>query len=119
MSSYEQQLIEANNARSNQEYEKSLSILLPLVEKEFPAALGLLGVMYQLGDGVERDLNKAVVLLTKAYELGDGTAAHNLGTIYAMGEDDIEQDFEKSKMYYRKAKELGAQYAPDEFYEFK
>ena len=117
MNDYEQQLIDANEAHSNEEYEKALKILFPLVDKEIPGALGLLGVMYQLGTAVPRDLNKAVELLIKAYELGDGTAAHNLGTIYAMGEDDIEQDYEKSKMFYRKAKEMGAQYAPDEFYE--
>ena len=117
MSNIKEQLIEANDALSKEEYEKALSILHPLVDKEVPGAIGMLGVMYQLGSGVPRNLTKAVELLTKAYELGDGTAAHNLGTIYAMGEEEIEKDHEKSKMYYRKAKEMGAQYAPDEFYE--
>jgi TPR repeat protein len=110
-------LIEANDALSKEEYEKALSILHPLVDEEVPGAIGMLGVMYQLGSGVPRNLTKAVELLTKAYELGDGTAAHNLGTIYAMGEEEIKKDHEKSKMYYRKAKEMGAQYAPDKFYE--
>jgi len=117
MSDYEKELVEANEAHSKEEYEKALSILKPLVEIEVPGALSLLGVIYQIGVGAPRNLQKAVTLLTRACELGDGTAAHNLGTIYAMGEEDIEKDFDKSKMYYRKAKELGAQYAPDEFYE--
>ena len=117
MNSYEKKLVEVNEALSKNDYDKAKSILEPLVVAEVPAALGMLGVMYQLGAGVDRNLTKAVELLTKAYELGDGTAAHNLGTIYAMGEEEIEKDFEKSKMYYRKAKEMGAQYAPDEFYE--
>jgi len=117
MKNYKQQLIEASAALSKQEYEKALSILQPLADVDVPGALGMLGVMYQLGTGVSRNLTKAVEHLTKAYELGDGTAAHNLGTIYAMGEEEIEKDYEKSKMYYRKAKQLGAQFAPDEFYE--
>ena len=117
MSDYEQELAEANELLSSEEYERALTILLPLVKTEVPAAIGMYGLMFQLGFGVERNLTKAVELLSKAYELGDGTSAHNLGTIFAMGEDEIEKDFEKSKMYYRKAKELGAQYAPDEFYE--
>ena len=117
MSDYEPQLIEANDALSEKEYEKALSILEPLVKIEVPAALGLLGVMYQLGEGVSLNGKKAVELLLRAVELGDGTAAHNLGTIYGGGLPDIKQDYKKSKMYYRKAKEMGAQYVSDEFYE--
>ncbi len=117
MTEYEPQLTEVSELLSSREYEKALAILLPMVEKEVPAAIGMYGLIFQLGSGVKRNLTKAVELLTKAYELGNGTAAHNLGTIFAMGEAEIEKDFNKSKMYYRKAKELGAQYAPDEFYE--
>ncbi len=117
MSHYKQQLIEVNELLSSEDYEKALEILLPLVKIEVPCAIGMYGVMFQTGTGVKRDLLKAVELLTKAFELGDGTAAHNLGTIFVMGEGDIKRDLKKSKMYYRKAKELGAQYVPDEFYE--
>ena len=117
MSDYEAQLIEANDAICDKEFKKALSILEPLVKIEIPGALGLLGVMYQLGEGVPLDGKKAVELLSRAVELGDGTAAHNLGTIYGGGLPGIDQDIEKSQLYYRKAKEMGAQYAPDEFYE--
>jgi len=117
MTNYEPQLIEANELISKKEYKKALTILLPLVKIEVPAAVGMYGFMFQVGFGVKRNLTEAVELLTKAYELGDGTAAHNLGTIFAMGEDEIIKDLDKSKMYYKKAKELGAQYAPNEFYE--
>jgi len=114
---HEQELGAANRACSNGEYEKALSILRPMVESEVPGALGLLGLMYQIGSGVPQNLTKAVQFLTAAYMLGDGTAAHNLGTIYAMGEKEIEKDLGKSKMFYQKAKEMGAQFAPDDFYE--
>ena len=111
------EIAEASEAYSKEKYEEALAILQPLVDIQVSEALSLLGIMYQIGDGLPRNLQKAVTLLTQACELGDGTAAHNLGTIYAMGEEDIEKDFDKSRMYYRKARELGAQHAPDEFYE--
>jgi uncharacterized protein len=114
---HETQLIEANEAHSSGDFEKALALLLPLADKLIPEALSLLGVIYQLGDGVERDGIKAIELLTKAVELGDGVASHNLGTIYAMGMPGVAQDFEKSKACYRRAKSMGAQFAPDSFYE--
>ena len=114
---YEQELIEASDAISNNEYEKALSLLDPLVKKSVPGALGLFGVIYQLGFGVERNGIKAVELLKRAVELGDGVAAHNLGTIYGMGMHDIPQNHQLSILFYRKAKDMGAQFAADEFYE--
>ena len=117
MNTFENELLEASEAISNREFEKALGILHPLSEKEVAGALGLLGVMYQLGEGVELNGLKAVELLTKAMERGDGTSAHNLGTIYAMGLPGVAQDREKSRFYYQKAKEMGAQSAPDSFYE--
>jgi TPR repeat protein len=114
---HETQIIEAHEALSKGEFEKALSLLSPLADKLIPGALSLLGVMYQLGEGVEMNGIKAVELLTKAVELGNGVASHNLGTIYAMGMPGVVQDFEKSKACYRRAKSMGAQFAPDSFYE--
>jgi len=111
------QIEEANQAFSAQEFSRAHEILRPLVERSIPGALGLLGAAYHLGLGVERNGPKAVELLLKAVELGDGVAAHNLGTLYATGLPGIESNAELSKHYYRKAKELGAQFAIDSFYE--
>lgn len=117
MNDYASQLEEAVEAISARAYEKALSILTPLADKEVPGAVGMLGFMYQCGEGVKLDAPKAVELLTRAVELGDGTAAHNLGTVYSVGLPGVARDTEKSRYYYRKAKEMGAQFAPDEFYE--
>ncbi len=114
---YEDQLKEAADALSDKEFEKALGILRPLADQQVPGALGLLGFMYQVGEGVEFDAVKAVQLLTRAAELGDGVAAHNLGTIYVMDLPGVGQDLQLSKYFYRKAKALGAQFAPDAFYE--
>jgi hypothetical protein len=117
MDNYEAELIEANDAISDEDYEKALAILNPLVDKSVAGALSLLGVMHQLGLGVEYNGIKAVELLTKAVELGDGVASHNLGTLYAMGMPGVPQDFEKSRFCYRRAKSMGFQCAPDSFYD--
>ena len=110
-------LKEVHDAFGVENYDKAIELLKPLVDNDVPEALGFMGTMYQLGLGQNRDLEKAIEYLLKATNLGDGNSAHNLGTIYLMGEPPIEMDEAKSKMYYRKAKELGAQYASDEFYD--
>ncbi len=117
MIAHDSQLREVREALSKKDYEKALSILSPLVEIESPGAISLLGLMYQLGEGVELNGIKAVKLLLRAIELGDGVAAHNLGTIYITGLPDVDKNPEKSKKYYRIAKGMGAKFAPDEFYE--
>ena len=117
MSTSEKELVEASDAISNREFEKALRILQPLVEREVASALGLMGLMYQLGEGVELNAPKAVELLSRAVELGDGTAAHNLATIYVIGLPGVPRDPDRGKRYYRMAKEMGAQYAPDSFYD--
>lgn len=116
MKDYKAEIIEANHALSAEDYDKALALLLPLAEESIPEALSLLGVMYQLGYGVERDGLKAVEILSKAVDLGDGVAAHNLGTIYAVGMPDVPQDMKRSKACYQLAKSMGVQCAPDEFY---
>jgi TPR repeat protein len=99
------------------EFSKARELLEPLAMHDDPDALGLLGHFYFAGDGVERDGPKAVRLYTRAMELGNGTAAHNLATLYTVGAPGVDKDWKLAKDLYRKAKSLGAQYAPDEFYE--
>ncbi len=104
-------------AISRKEYSVAIPKLNPLIEKEVPRALGILGYMYQTGDGVELDILKSISILEKALSLGDASAAHNLGTIYISGYPAVPIDEAKSKSYYRLAKSMGAQFEPDEFYE--
>ncbi len=117
MNDIEKQFSEVDNALNNEEYKKALTILEPLAKEQNAQALSMLGAMYQLGTGVPFDGKKAVELLSKAVSLGDGVAAHNLGTIYIMGLPGVEKDAQLSKKYYRMAKDMGAQFAADEFYD--
>ena len=110
-------LLEASKAIDVEDYAKAIAILEPLCEQHDADALGMLGVFYQLGLGVPVDGPKALELLSAAVEGGSGIAAHNLGTIYVTGLPGVAPDLKKSRLYYRTAKQLGAQIAPDSFYE--
>lgn len=104
-------------AISQKQHHIAIPKLMPLVEDEVPRALGILGYMYQTGDGLKLDVLKSISILEKALALGDASAAHNLGTIYISGYPEVPVDKEKSMTYYRMAKDMGAQFEPDEFYE--
>ena len=61
-----------------------------------------LGVMYMLGNEVEKDLGKAVQLFKKACDGGNMLGCTNLGSMYANG-DGVEEDFSKAAKLLKKA----------------
>ncbi|GAA9079949.1 hypothetical protein Taitung30_02100 [Helicobacter pylori] len=65
-----------------------------------------LGVLYQNGQGVEKDLIKAAYLYSRACDLKDGMGCKNLGALYYNGEV-VEKDLTKASYFYSKACELG------------
>ncbi|GAA8311539.1 hypothetical protein HpBT189_02430 [Helicobacter pylori] len=82
--------------------------------KYFEKACGLnngggcsnLGVLYQNGQGVEKDLIKAAYLYSRACELKDGWGRSFLGVLYYNG-DGVKQDFKKAAALFEKACKLG------------
>lgn len=96
-------------------YERARELLVPLAETGDLDALTLLGTMYFLGLGAPIDPARAAELLTQAAEAGNGLAAHNLGTLYLLPQ--FPADEALSKKWYREARRLGAQFAPDSWYE--
>lgn len=88
-------------------YQKAFNTLLPCAEAEDIESMAAIGLMYQLGLGVKRDINNAILYLQKAAEEGSGPAAHNLGTLYLTCEPDMHSNPEKSKYWYERAKSLG------------
>jgi uncharacterized protein len=110
-------IVKANDLLESHSDSEALRLVQPLASAGLPEALALLGTMYQVGLGVAPDAIKAIELLSRAVEAGVGVAAHNLGTIYAAGMPGVAADHERSRAYYRKAKALGCQTAPDAFYE--
>ncbi len=97
-----------SRAFSDKEYGKALMLLKPLADAGVAEAIGMLGLAYKTGAGVEPDGIKAVELLQKAVEMGDAVAAHNLGLLYQNGMADVEKDDDVSQSYFQLADEMGA-----------
>lgn len=116
MNNEEQIIEEALELFESDQYDKGLILIIPLAKKGNAKALGMLGLAYQLGLGVEINGPLAVEYLLQAVELGDGTSAHNLGTIYITGLPGVKTDPQKAKLFYNLAKDLGAKYANDDWY---
>lgn len=100
-------LKQALSAIAEERYAYAVKLLKPLVDEGNPEAIASLGFLYQVGFGVERDVEHAIRLLTRAAELGIGAAAHNLGTLYLTGYPDIEFNSELSQHWFQRARELG------------
>ncbi len=78
----------------------------------------ILGLLYEVGKGVEKDPKAAAEFYEKAAQQGHGKAMTNLGAMYHKGLG-VPQDPEKARYWYEKAAEAGlpkAQYNLALFY---
>ncbi len=96
-----------SQAFSDGEYAQALLLLKPLADAGIAQAIGMLGLAYQRGAGVEPDSEKAIELLQKAVEMGDAIAAHNLGLLYQQGMPGVEKNEQVSHQYFELAIEMG------------
>ena len=94
---------------SDSDYGAALLLLKPLADAGVAQAIGLLGLAYRQGAGVEQDSEKAVELLLKAIEMGDAIAAYNLALLYQHGMPGVEINVSASKKYFEMAAEMGFQ----------
>lgn len=78
---------------------KAMDYLISAVNLKFPPALRDLGMRYEHGDGVEKDLQKSLSLNLEAAALGDIVAKFNLGCLYQFEFNEIE----KAEFFYREA----------------
>jgi hypothetical protein len=69
-------------------------------------AQSMLGMMYERGEGVRRDLEQAAKWYRKAAEQGDVIAQVNLGAFYEQGRG-VDQDLDEAEKWYRKAAAQG------------
>ena len=99
-------LEQAKAAVHKEQWGKPFSLLLPLAEAGVAEAQAYVGVYY-LGFA-NLDPAEAEKWLLKAAEQGNGSAANAPGVV---------RDLDASRLYYRKARELGFQVAPDSWYE--
>ncbi|HYL47037.1 MAG TPA: hypothetical protein VEU52_08415, partial [Candidatus Limnocylindrales bacterium] len=89
------------------EYESVLAYSLPHANSGNSSAQCMVALLYQCGLGVRRDLSKAEEFLLKAAQQNDAVAWNNLGTLYAIGGDDLSAGPEKAQECYQRAKDLG------------
>lgn len=68
------------------DFENAQKSLEPLLGSEHPGAQELMGIMYRMGQGVEKDPAKAFELLSKAADAGRPLAQHHLASMYFAGE---------------------------------
>ena len=97
-----------SQAFSDKDYGTALTLLKPLADAGIAEAIGMLGLAFKTGAGVEPDGIKAIELLQKAVEMGDALAAHNLGLLYQNGMSDVEKNDDVSLSYFQLAHEMGA-----------
>jgi len=99
-----------SQAFSDKDYGTALTLLRPLADAGIAEAIGMLGLAYKTGAGVESDGIKAVELLQKAVEMGDAVAAHNLGLLYQDGMANVEKNEDVSRKYLQFAHDMGVEF---------
>lgn len=97
--------------------EEAFAILRPHAERGDMRAQAAIGLLYQTGMGVKRDVAAAIQWLEAAAKQNSGEAAHNLGTLYLTCEPDLPQNAEESRRWYLKARDLGFVVATPDWYE--
>ena len=96
-------LIAAKNALKKEDYALALTILRPLAEQGSSEAQANLGLMYELGQGVDIDFEEAFKWYRSAAEKGTAWAQTNLGLAYANGRGVAKNDKEAVKWYRQAA----------------
>ena len=97
---------EANAAFEAADYAKAQAELQPLLETNDPRAQYAMGVLYENGFGVSKDLTQAAAWYLKAAEQGNSDAQYNLG---AMNEHGVGMpvNYAEAARWYRPAAEIG------------
>jgi len=77
-----------------------------LVDQRNPAILNILGMRFEKGEGVTKNLQKAAELYQKAADQGHADAQCNLGLLYQKGEG-VPKDIRKAAELFEKAADQG------------
>ena len=99
---------------NNKEYDKAAELLKKACDGGNMRGCFNLGVMYDNGNGVEKNEQKAVELYKKACDGGDMNGCGSLGAMYEKG-DGVRQDKRLAKEYVGKACDLGDEEACKEY----
>ncbi len=102
---------EARAAYERGDYATALQLSRLLAEQGSADGQVFLGVMYEYGQGVPKDLSEAVAWYRKAAEQGNASGQVSLGVMYLSGQgvskDAAEKDAAEAVKWFRKAAEQG------------
>jgi TPR repeat protein len=79
-------------AFENQNYSETLLLLKPLAEQGNSEAQCIIGNLYHLGLGIEKDIKQAIKWYSKSAQQAYPIAINNLNTIYIMENIDIQNN---------------------------
>lgn len=97
---------EAAAAFAAHDYAKALQEIRPLAEKGDPRGQYSMGVLYENGYGVTKDLKLAAAWYLKAAKQGNTDAQYNLGAMYEHGVG-MAVNYSEAARWYRPAAEQG------------
>ncbi len=89
-----------------QDFSKARKYFEKACDLKYGGGCGALGVLYDDGKGVEKNLTKAAQLYSKACDLNNGRGCDALGGLYYNG-DGVKQDSKKAVALFEKACKLG------------
>lgn len=87
-------------------YQRAINLWLPLAEAGDARAQEFIGILYEEGHGVPKDVAKAIEWYERAASSGDMAAQYNLGRIYLKGEL-VEQDIDRARDLLKRAADQG------------
>lgn len=88
------------------DYQKALEILLPLAEQGNSQAQVTLGIMYDYGQGVDKDPVEAMKWYVKAAEQGIPVVQHDVGVKYFQGSG-VKQDYLEAAKWWEMSANAG------------
>ncbi|MFL6660025.1 MAG: tetratricopeptide repeat protein [Massilia sp.] len=98
--------IEGANAYNAKNYSLALKEITPLAKAGHADAQHLLGLMYYMGRGVDRDYKTALVWHRKAADQGQADAQYVVGAMYYTG-NTVDADPKAAVPWFRRAAEKG------------
>jgi len=102
----DQELDQADADSRSGNYNRAVPVYMNMAARGNPHAQYKLGLLYELGNGVHKDLAKAAALFQKSAIQGYADAQAYLGIIYYSGTG-VEKDMHKSEYWFKKGAEQG------------